>query len=157
MSSNKHAKQKLIELYGRQCFIEKLHLRPKDDKPRRYTGKAQMKKMKELTYHHIRMKKDGGQATVENGALLSAENHSWFHQQSPQAQGYMNAMFQEYKRQVDECRVVFVDELEGLDFKVNTIELRIDGKGHLEYNRAKEKREAQNRIDEYYAYEDEER
>ena len=55
--SNKNAKQELIKKYGAECFIEKLHLR-KDDKPRRYTSKGQMKRMKQLTYHHIRMRKD---------------------------------------------------------------------------------------------------
>lgn len=146
MSSNKNAKQELIKRYGAECFIEKLHLR-KDTTPRRYTSKGQKKRMKQLTYHHIRMKKDGGKATVENGALLSAENHSWFHQQSPQAQGYMNAIFQEYKKQADECTVVFVDELD-LPFEVRTIEFSIDERG--KFNRAKEKRETQKIIDEYY-------
>ena len=147
--SNKSAKQELIRRYGKECFIDKLQLR-KDDKPRRYTGKGQMKRMKQLTYHHIRMKKDGGKATVENGALLSAENHQWFHQQSPQAQGYMNALFQEYKRQVDECAVVFVDDLE-LPFEVKPIEFSIDEKGR--FNRAEEKRKTQKIIDEYYEQE----
>ena len=147
--SNKSAKQELIRRYGKECFIEKLHLR-KDDKPRRYTGKGQMKRMKQLTYHHIRMKKDGGKATVENGALLSAENHQWFHQQSPQAQGYMNALFQEYKRQVDECAVIFVDDLES-PFEVKPIEFSIDEKGR--FNRAEEKRKTQKIIDEYYEQE----
>lgn len=147
--SNKSVKQELIRRYGKECFIEKLHLR-KDDKPRRYTGKGQMKRMKQLTYHHIRMKKDGGKATVENGALLSAENHQWFHQQSPQAQGYMNALFQEYKRQVDECAVVFVDDLE-LPFEVKPIEFSVDEKG--KFNRAEEKRKTQKIIDEYYKQE----
>lgn len=147
--SNKSVKQELIRRYGKECFIEKLHLR-KDDKPRRYTGKGQMKRMKQLTYHHIRMKKDGGKATVENGALLSAENHQWFHQQSPQAQGYMNALFQEYKRQMDECAVVFVDDLE-LPFEVKPIEFSVDEKG--KFNRAEEKRKTQKIIDEYYKQE----
>lgn len=146
MSSNKNAKQELIRRYGAECFIEKLHLR-KDTTPRRYTSKGQKKRMKQLTYHHIRMKKDGGKATVENGALLSAENHSWFHQQSPQAQGYMNAIFQEYKKQIDECTVVFVDELD-LPFEVRAMYFSIDEKGR--FNRAKEKRETQKIIDEYY-------
>ena len=43
--NNKQAKEKLIKLYGAECFIDKLHLRV-DDKPRRYKGKAQMKRMK---------------------------------------------------------------------------------------------------------------
>lgn len=146
MSSNKNAKEELIKYYGAECFIEKLHLR-KDDEPRKYKGKNQMRRMKQLTYHHIKMKKDGGKATRENGALLSAENHIWFHQQSEQAQGYMNAIFQEYKRQVDECKIVFVDNLD-LPFQVNVIEFSVDEKG--KFNRAKEKRETQKIINEYY-------
>ena len=93
--SNKSAKEKLIKLYGEECFIEKLHLR--QDKGRRYTSKGQMKRMKQLTYHHILEKSKGGKATVENGALLSAENHEWFNQQSKEEQRRMNDMFQQYK------------------------------------------------------------
>lgn len=95
MSSNKSAKEKLIKLYGAECFIEKLHLR--QDTERRYTGKGQRKKMKQLTYHHILEKCKGGKATVENGAILSAENHEWFNQQSKEDQARMNDMFQKYK------------------------------------------------------------
>lgn len=147
MSSNKRIKEELIRRYGAECFIEKLKLR-KDDKPRRYTGKAQKAKMKQLTYHHIKMKKDGGPATRENGALLSVENHAWFHQQSPQAQEYMNAMFQEYKKQFDECKVVFVDDLK-LDFAVTGKEFHIGEEQKKEkYNRAKEKQKFQKEVDE---------
>lgn len=99
MSSNKKAKERLIELYGAECFIEKLHLRK--DKGRVYKGKKQKEKMKQLTYHHILEKRNNGKATVENGALLSAENHAWFNKQSQQAQAQMNQIFQEYKRQVN--------------------------------------------------------
>lgn len=68
MSSNKRAKERLIELYGEECFIDKLQLRR--DGERRYTGKGQMKKMKQLTYHHIREKSKGGKATVENRSFI---------------------------------------------------------------------------------------
>lgn len=148
MSSNKKIKEELIRRYGAECFIEKLKLR-KDTEPKRYKGKGQMKRMRQLTYHHIRMKKDGGRATVENGALLSAENHAWFHKQSPQGQAIMNEMFQEYKRQYQECQIVFVDELE-LPFEVKTMEFHIDERElkRTKYNRAKEKREFQRRVDE---------
>ena len=64
MSSNKKVKQRLIELYGEECFIDKLQLRPQTG--RKYTGKAQMKRMKQLTYHHIRERSNGGKSTVEN-------------------------------------------------------------------------------------------
>ena len=97
--SNKSAKEELIRLYGKECFIEKLHLR--EDTERRYTGKAQYHRMKQLTYHHIREKSKGGKATVENGALLSAENHEWFNRQSKEKQRELNNAFQEYKHRVD--------------------------------------------------------
>ncbi len=148
MSSNKRAKEELIRRYGAECFIEKLKLR-KDIEPRRYKGKGQMKKMKQLTYHHIKMKKDGGRATVENGALLSAENHAWFHKQNSQDQAIMNAMFQEYKKQYQECQVVFVDKL-NLGFEIKAMEFSIGEKEQKKekYNRAKEKREFQRQVDE---------
>lgn len=147
MSSNKKAKEELIRIYGAECFIEKLKLR-QDDKPRRYTGKAQMKRMKQLTYHHIKMKKDGGKATQENGAVLSAENHAWFHQQSEQSQAQMNAIFQEYKKRASqECEVVFVDHLD-LGFEIKPLVFSIDEREQKKekYNRAKVKEEFRRRI-----------
>ena len=67
--SNKRAKQKLIELYGSECFIEKLHLRV-DTEPRRYTSKGQRKRMKQLTYHHIKEKSKGGKTTIANRSFI---------------------------------------------------------------------------------------
>ena len=154
MSSNKRAKEELIRIYGPECFIEKLKIRKGPRK--HYTGKGQMKKMKQLTYHHIKMKKDGGRATRENGALLSAENHAWFHQQSEQAQAQMNEMFQEYKRQFDECRIVLVDEITQ-DFEIRPTTFAIDERGMIldtrkeKYNRAKVKEEFRRKVDEALA------
>lgn len=130
--SNKKAKEKLIELYGAECFIDKLHLR-KDDTPRHYTSKGQMKRMKQLTFHHIKEKRNGGQATVENGALLSAENHEWFNKQSLEAQEEMNKLFQKYKK----CNVEYVSELP-MNIQIKLIEFDIRQKEKI-YNRAEEK------------------
>lgn len=67
--------------------------------------------MKQLTYHHIKEKRNGGAATVENGALLSFENHMWFNQQSPEAQRTMNQAFQEYKKASDHNIRIAIAEL----------------------------------------------
>lgn len=103
-NENKRAREELERLYGAECFIDKLGLR------KIYTGKNQVKrvvgkerkaqqfKKKQLTYHHILEKSKGGKATIENGAILSAENHAWFHQQPKEAQREMNQAFQDYKR-----------------------------------------------------------
>lgn len=145
MSSNKKVKEELIKRYGAKCFIEKLKLR-KDDIPRRYKSKHQRVKMKQLTYHHIKMKKDGGEATIENGALLSTENHIWFHKQDRQDQDYMNNLFQEYKKNFIKCDVVVDDNID-----ITVVPLIFHIKEKERYNRAKEKRELQKLInDELY-------
>jgi hypothetical protein len=99
--SNKRVKEQLIRLFGPECFIEKLHLRPPE--VMHYEGKAQYKRMKRLTYHHIIEKSKGGQATIENGALLSEENHQWFNKQSRESQAKMNQAFQDYKASFKIC------------------------------------------------------
>lgn len=116
--TNRQAKERLIQLYGAECFIDKLHLRV-DDKPRHYKGKAQMKRMKQLTYHHIKEKSKGGKATVENGAILSAENHEWFNKQTPEKQAELNRKFQEYKK----CAIQFTDDLDtGIEIRTIVFE-----------------------------------
>lgn len=147
MGSNKKAKEALIELYGAECFIERLHLR--DTSGLKYTGSKQYKRMKTLTYHHIKMKSKGGKATVRNGALLSAENHAWFHQQSNSEQERMNEMFQELKQKIDnadECEIVITEDVPQIaDVRVITFNPK-----ELEYNRAKEKAKTKKLVDDYY-------
>ena len=142
--SNKRAKERLIQLYGAECFIEKLQLR-KDTEPRRYTSKGQRKRMKQLTYHHIREKQYGGKATVENGAILSEENHIWFNEQSKEAQRQMNELFQRYKQSV-ECSVEFVDNLE-TNFSIASV-IIVPAELEKKYNRAKEKRAWKKQVEE---------
>lgn len=63
----------------------------------------------------------------------------------------MNAIFQEYKRQVDECKdckIVFVDDLE-VPYEVKPMEFSIKGKKKGEYNRAKEKTETRKMSEKY--------
>ena len=60
-SDNKAAKKELNILYGSRCMLTNI-------------------KSKRLTYHHCQAKKEfGGKATVENGANLIADIHSWLH------------------------------------------------------------------------------
>ena len=158
-NSNKKAKEELIRLYGAECFIEKLHLRPEESKV--YTG-SQLKYMrkhqhqlKQLTYHHIQERSQGGRATKENGAILSEGNHRWFNQQSKENQAKMNQAFQEYKRRMDEareCKIELVDTLDiGIEIKMAEISFSDEIEPTKEkYNRAKVKREMQRRLDEEF-------
>lgn len=147
MSTNKSARQELERLYGKECFIDKLHLR--EEKQKRYTGKGQLKRMKQLTYHHIKMKKDGGRATIENGALLSAENHAWFHKQSPEKQSEMNKAFQEYKMSVAEVTTHGIVQAHKIDIDMNdciTIPLE-HNKETTKQRRAREKQELRKELE----------
>lgn len=148
MSSNKSVKEKMIRIYGAECFVEKLHLRK--DKERRYTGKGQLKRMKQLTYHHIKMKKDGGRATIENGALLSAENHAWFHKQSPEKQSEMNRAFQEYKMAFAELTTEGIKQAQRIEIDMSncmTIPLE-NNRETTKQRRAREKRELRREMEE---------
>ena len=154
-NSNKKAKEELIRLYGAECFIERLHLRPEESKV--YTGsqlkymKKYEKQLKQLTYHHILEKHLGGRATVENGALLSEGNHRWFNQQSKENQDKMNEAFQELKDKLDkarECKIELVDTLD-INIHINTAEISFSDEikpPKEKFNRAEIKRETRNKI-----------
>lgn len=147
---NKFVKQKLIELYGPECWVDKLKLRPPEDRPKRYTSKAQLKRAKQLTFHHIKPKREGGQATVENGALLSAENHEWFNSQPPEIQDALNNIFQTFKQSytpdttANTIKVPRLTDSTPTEFSYDAFIAR--AKEH--YNRAKAKRETQKLIEE---------
>jgi hypothetical protein len=59
------------EIFGSECWVEKLKLRPKTLEGA-YKGKAmkRLKKDKILTYHHIIMRKDGGKPTIANRSII---------------------------------------------------------------------------------------
>ena len=148
MSKNKSVRQELERLYGKECFIDKLHLR--EEKQKRYTGKGQFKRMKQLTYHHIKMRKDGGKATVENGALLSTENHSWFHKQPPEKQAEMNKAFQQYKMTMAIVTTAGVQQAKEIEFDMSdciTIPLE-KNRETTKQRRAREKRELRKEMEE---------
>lgn len=146
MSNNRSARQKLIQKYGNVDFLDQLKVTTPTGHT--YTSKGQMKRMKQLTYHHIQMKKDGGPATVENGALLTEEHHIWFHKQPPEVQAKLNNAFQEFKRLKDENQKLEItfEDLE-LPFELTVMDLSVDEKGEIQiYNRAKIKEETQKLI-----------
>ena len=147
MSRNKKVKEQMVRIFGKECFIEKLRLR--DTSGLAYKSKGQYKRMKSLTYHHIRMKSCGGKATIENGAILSVENHQWFHKQPKEEQERMNKMFQQYKQNIEngniqECQVVIVPE------NSTNIDVRVATFKPSEFNRADEKRKTKKLIEKYF-------
>lgn len=138
MSSNKRAKELLIQRYGEIDFLDQLKVKIPECKT--YKSKGQRKRMEQLTYHHILEKSRGGKATIENGALLTEEHHIWLHKQPPEVKSKLNMAFQELKRKKDqELGIEYVD-INEIPFELNVCDLEIDSKGKLRvYNRAKVK------------------
>ena len=125
---NKSARRELERLYGKECFIDKLHLREiygeytgKNQVKRVLTKSQQKKQSSQLTYHHMVERCKGGQATVQNGALLSAANHAWFNEQPREIQEKMNNEFRRYKAECDAARD------RGKPLELDFVEMTIEG------------------------------
>ena len=116
--NNKTVKDKMLKKYGKKCFIEELGLRTKEEIEqdlKKYNSKTR-KVMMALTFHHIKERRDGGEATEENGAILRNINHQWFNNLSKSEQRRINNLFIKYKSQdkfksfKDKLRVSVTDD-----------------------------------------------
>lgn len=97
--NNKSVKDAMIKKYGKKCFIEELGLRTKEEIERDLAKyeKSKRKELCMLTFHHIRERCRGGDASESNGAILRNINHIWFNGLSRERQREINNLFQEYK------------------------------------------------------------
>lgn len=116
--NNKTVKDKMLKKYGKKCFIEELGLRTKEEIEqdlKKYNSKTR-KVMMALTFHHIKERRDGNEATEENGAILRNINHQWFNNLSKSEQRRINNLFIKYKSQdkfksfKDKLRVSVTDD-----------------------------------------------
>ena len=161
MSSNKSARQELERLFGKKCMIEELGIRyiPKKER-RRIKGYTKYDDC--LTFHHIKEKHNGGKATPENGALIKGYNHRWLHTLPDYQKEQINETLQQYKLHILAKRIE-VDEKGNTKEIVEEVPLDFNPDDFIEipafdtdkkpkmkkkFNRAKNKRELQKRIDE---------
>ncbi len=139
MSSNKTARQKLEKEYGKGCMFKKANIEEKIEKKktiktykkfleeRHYTSKFIKLYKKQMNYHHLKHKSEGGETTIENGAIVSALAHMYMHSLPREQEEFINDELRKYKQEIDECKVVFVDDLD-VPYKVNTMEFSIKEK-----------------------------
>ena len=173
-TSNKRAKAALIEIYGDGCMFEKARIAEKIEQmggirtyrsyvaEKRFKGKSIKK---QLTYHHLRHKSEGGPASVENGAVVEATAHAYLHSLPRHQEEIINNMLRLYKINVIEMNTQGVVQHDAIEFDVSdyvTIPVYSDNerynrkkaiqerkKGeHL--SRAQIKRETRRKIEEYY-------
>ena len=162
MSSNRAARQELERIFGKICMIEAAGIR--------YIPKEQRRKLKGytkyddiLTYHHIKEKQHGGKATVENGAIVRGYNHRWLHSLPEEEKEKVNQQLIEFKATIiHEAEgkiqrgeeVTFpldVDFADCITIPVYDTEPKKDKGKKKSFNRAKEKREFQRKIDRYFS------
>ena len=177
MSNNKNARLVLESIYGKgsmfkkaECEkqIEKQKLKIKGYKrflqEKRYSGKILKTKLRQMTYHHLQHRSEGGKTDVENGAILSTLEHEYIHSLSREQEEVINNMIREYKSKailnfcilIPEDNDIQLESTNSIEFDINneidTIEIPVydmTDRDREIYNRAKEKRELQKYIDEY--------
>ena len=174
MSSNKSAKNKLIEIYGEHCMFERARIAERIEQmggirtyrsyvsDKRFKGK---KIAKQLTYHHLRHKSDGGPATVENGALVDATAHAYLHSLPRHQEEIINNMLRLHKLNVIEMNTTGVIQHDAIVFDMTdyiTIPVYNDNdrynrkrairerKKQEQLSRAQIKRETRKVLEEYY-------
>lgn len=85
--SNATVRNLMVHIYGRECML--CH--------RKLNSKRKNKKNL-ITFHHIVPVSEGGETTVENGAILCARCHENLHRQIPEIQRKLNKRIIKHKK-----------------------------------------------------------
>lgn len=155
MSGNKSIRKSMIRKYGRVCMIEAAGIRYIPMSVRKKI-KGYKKSQETLTYHHIKERIKGGEATEENGAILKGYNHAWLHSLPEEEKQEVNRRLQEYK--------LSVATISGSDIEAERLEFDLTDSFEIEllpqteevkkkrskFNRAKEKKWFNKEVDDYY-------
>lgn len=172
--TNKSAKKALIEIYGEECMFKKAKIVERIEAmggiktyksylaTKRFKGKNIKK---QLTYHHLKHKSEGGGATVENGAVVEATAHAYLHSLPRHQEEIINNMLRTYKinaltfnsKETEEYGTVESDmteyitiPLEKDNAEYNKAKAVRERKRQEEKNRAKIKQQTQKEIEEYW-------
>lgn len=163
MLKNRTGRKLLEQRYGKGCFIERAGIRvitpEQESKLRKIKGFKRLNRR--ITYHHLVEKHLGGEVSISNGANIAAYNHEWLHRQSPEVIEQINEQLQQFKLSIDMAKLSIGDEglevekLGCLDFSMDdtfTIPVydisKEDWEKKKKFNRAKEKRETMQMIEE---------
>jgi hypothetical protein len=161
---NKAARKALESRYGKGCMFTKAHCEERIEalrtiktfkmykEEKRYTGRKIKELAKQMTYHHLKHRSEGGKTNLDNGSVVNGLAHAYMHSLPREHEEIVNNMIREYKMGIaiiGNGEVTQTQSLE-LDFNIDlddciTIPLEKD---NARYNRARVKRETQRMIDE---------
>lgn len=158
---NKKAREELKRLYGDGCFIERAGIRyisPEEEQLMKKQIKGFKKLDRTITYHHIRPRRCGGKATVENGANIARYNHDWLEQLPPDQREKVNNKLKQFKMSFSIMQPtpkglnIVEGRQIGLSFDfddfISIPVYDIDEPTRVKYNRAKAKQQTQKIINE---------
>lgn len=169
MANNKQIREELEAIYGKGCMFEKSKAEeyvsslPRIKgfkmfiKERHFTSKEIAILKKRMNYHHLEHRADGGQTTLENGAVISELAHRYIHSLPRNQEEIINDHIRKWKLDVISLTTEAVIESQEIDIDLSKdyIELpavtyRKKNKKQLEEEeRRKEKRELQKLKKEY--------
>lgn len=149
MRGNKKIRKRLEKKYGKGCMFKKSHIEEKIEAKRtiktykqfieekHFTGKMIYIYENQMNLHHLKHRSEGGETTMENGAVVSALAHMYMHSLPREQEEEINEELRQYKKGIDECKVVLVDEIE-TPYKICPLEIFLEERG---YSKKKEEKE----------------
>ncbi len=166
MKSNKKIREELERLYGRGCMFKKagIEQKIKDKKiiktykkflqEQRYTGKKIRRYEKMMTLHHLKHCSEGGETSLENGAVINWLAHMYIHSLPREQEEYVNNELRKFKAQIEIDKglvvksnyAVLEEDVELLEDYSDLLDTKPE-RPKQKYNRAKSKRELQQQID----------
>lgn len=138
MKKNRKIREELERIYGEGCFFQKARVEKRIEEiggiktykqfkeQHRYKLKREKVFENMMTLHHLKHISEGGETTVENGAVVGSLPHMYMHSLPREQEEIINDMLREFK----ECKVVYEDFDPPVKIKIR--EFSIDKRGRLE-------------------------
>lgn len=127
---NKSARQLLESIYGKGCMFKRAHISERllqsglkikgykvFLKEKRYKPKKIRRLEDTMTYHHLQHQADGGETTLENGAVVNELAHRYLHSLPRDHEEVINDMLREFKKEFEIQGGILIPTEHGLEVK----------------------------------------
>lgn len=114
MARNKSMRIQLEQIYGKECMFKKANIEEQVKRlgikikgykvfvgEQRYKGKKLKRLETTLTYHHLQHQSEGGDTTIENGAVINEMAHRYIHSLPRDQEEIINDMLRTYKKGIE--------------------------------------------------------
>lgn len=121
MSDNASGRKQLEQIYGKGCMFKKAGIEDKLQalpqiksykifkQQTRYTSRKIRQLERNMTYHHLKHRSEGGKTREENGSIINELAHRYMHSLPRDQEEIINNMIREYKQSI-KCGIMQVEE-----------------------------------------------